>query len=41
MSILGANTQNEIVFRVQLSQAVANTIKNAFSLLGVAVPERM
>ncbi|PKG50518.1 arginine--tRNA ligase [Olleya sp. 1-3] len=41
VSILGANTQNEIVFRVQLSQAVANTIKNAFSLLGVAVPERM
>ena len=41
VSILGANTQNEIVFRVQLSKAVANTIKNAFSLLGVAVPERM
>ncbi len=41
VSILGADTQNEIVFRVQLSQAVANTIKNAFSLLGVAVPERM
>ena len=41
VSILGANTENEIIFRVQLSQAVANTIKNAFSLLGVAVPERM
>ncbi|QCE41724.1 arginine--tRNA ligase [Psychroserpens sp. NJDZ02] len=41
VSILGANTQNEIIFRVQLSHAVANTIKNAFSLLGVAVPERM
>ncbi len=41
VSILGADTQNEIVFRVQLSKAVATTIKNAFSLLGVAVPERM
>lgn len=41
VSILGADTENEIIFRVQLSQAVANTIKNAFSLLGVAVPERM
>ncbi|TVZ50129.1 arginine--tRNA ligase [Olleya sp. Hel_I_94] len=41
VSILGADTQNEIVFRVQLSKTVANTIKNAFSLLGVAVPERM
>ncbi|MEL0645101.1 arginine--tRNA ligase [Olleya sp. Ti.3.14] len=41
VSILGADTQNEIIFRVQLSKTVANTIKNAFSLLGVAVPERM
>lgn len=41
VSILGAETQNEIVFRVQLSQAVANTIKNAFNLLGIDVPERM
>ncbi|WP_130734396.1 arginine--tRNA ligase [Flavobacterium sp. J27] len=28
-------------FRVQLSQAVGNTIKNAFQLLGIQVPERM
>ncbi|MGB6269008.1 MAG: DALR anticodon-binding domain-containing protein, partial [Olleya sp.] len=41
VSILGADTQNEIIFRVQLSKAVANTIKNAFGLLGIAVPERM
>lgn len=41
VSILGAETQNEIVFRVQLSQAVANTIKNAFNLLGIDVPDRM
>lgn len=29
------------VFRVQLSQKVAETIKSAFSLLGIEVPERM
>jgi len=29
------------VFRVQLSQVVANTIKNAFGLLGINVPDRM
>ncbi|HLV69201.1 MAG TPA: arginine--tRNA ligase [Xanthomarina sp.] len=41
MSILGADTNTEKVFRVQLSQTVANIIKNAFSLLGIDVPERM
>jgi len=41
VSILGADTEKEIVFRVQLSNAVAKTIKNAFSLLGIDVPERM
>jgi arginyl-tRNA synthetase len=41
VSILGADTQTEIEFRVQLSATVANTIKNAFSLLGIQVPERM
>ena len=41
VSILGANTQAEKEFRVQLSATVANTIKNAFSLLGIQVPERM
>ncbi|PTM10499.1 MAG: arginine--tRNA ligase [Bacteroidetes bacterium] len=40
-SILGADIQNEKVFRVQLAQSVANTIKNAFGLLGIEVPERM
>ncbi len=29
------------IFRVQLSQKVAETIKSAFSLLGIEVPERM
>lgn len=41
VSILGADTKNEIIFRVQLSNTVAKTIKNAFSLLGINVPERM
>lgn len=41
VSILGANNHNEKVFRVQLAHTVASTIKNAFSLLGISVPERM
>ena len=41
ISILGADSEEEKIFRVQLSKAVANTIKNAFSVLGIQVPERM
>ncbi|EGV44604.1 arginine--tRNA ligase [Bizionia argentinensis JUB59] len=41
VSILGADSETEKVFRVQLSQSVAQTIKNGFSLLGIQVPERM
>lgn len=41
VSILGEENQDKKVFRVQLSNSVANTIKNAFSLLGIEVPERM
>ncbi|MCX7551908.1 arginine--tRNA ligase [Xanthomarina sp. F2636L] len=41
VSILGADTDLEIQFRVQLSKVVANIIKNAFGLLGIQVPERM
>ncbi|MEC3906950.1 arginine--tRNA ligase [Tamlana sp. 2201CG12-4] len=41
VSILGADNDNEKTFRVQLSNTVANTIKNAFGLLGIQVPERM
>lgn len=41
VSILGADNENEKAFRVQLSNTVANTIKNGFSLLGIKVPERM
>jgi arginyl-tRNA synthetase len=41
VSILGEENYNKKVFRVQLAKAVGNTIKNAFSLLGINVPERM
>ncbi len=41
VSILGADSKTEKVFRVQLSQSVAQIIKNGFSLLGIQVPERM
>ena len=39
--ILGEENQDKKVFRVQLSKKVADTIKSAFSLLGIQVPERM
>ena len=41
VSILGADKEEEKVFRVQLSKTVGQTIKNAFSVLGIDVPERM
>ena len=41
VSILGADSDTEKVFRVALSKAVGITIKNAFSVLGIQVPERM
>ncbi len=41
VSILGADNLNDKIFRVQLSKKVASTIKNAFSVLGIQVPERM
>ncbi|GAA4293201.1 arginine--tRNA ligase [Aestuariibaculum suncheonense] len=41
VSILGADNEDEKIFRVQLSKQVASTIKNAFSVLGIQVPERM
>ncbi|WP_026753286.1 arginine--tRNA ligase [Sediminibacter sp. Hel_I_10] len=41
VSILGAEGQLEKQFRVQLSHVVARTIKAAFNLLGIEVPERM
>ncbi|WP_299251416.1 arginine--tRNA ligase [uncultured Lacinutrix sp.] len=39
--VMGNDDKNSIAFRVQLSKAVGNTIKNAFGLLGISVPERM
>jgi arginyl-tRNA synthetase len=41
VSILGADSDTEKIFRVQLSKTIADVIKRAFGLLGIAVPERM
>ena len=41
VSILGEEDFNKKVFRVQLSKKVADTIRSAFQLLGIEVPERM
>ena len=41
VSILGADNPDDKIFRVKLSNMVALTIKNAFSVLGIQVPERM
>jgi len=41
VSILGEEDLTKKTFRVQLSQKVADTIKLAFQLLGITVPERM
>ncbi len=41
VSILGEENKDKKVFRVQLSKKVADTIKSAFQLLGIEVPERM
>ena len=41
VSILGEEDLTKKLFRVQLSKKVADTIKSAFKLLGIEVPERM
>ena len=41
VSILGEENMTKKIFRVQLSKKVAETIKVAFKLLGIEVPERM
>jgi arginyl-tRNA synthetase len=41
VSILGEENHDKKVFRVQLSKKVGDTIKTAFKLLGIDVPERM
>lgn len=41
VSILGEENEDKKIFRVQLAKKVADTIKSAFNLLGIKVPERM
>jgi arginyl-tRNA synthetase len=41
VSILGEENKDKKIFRVQLANKVADTIKSAFLLLGINVPERM
>ncbi|WP_025666474.1 arginine--tRNA ligase [Aquimarina megaterium] len=41
VSIFGADTDQEKIFRVQISSLVGKTIKSGFKLLGINVPERM
>jgi arginyl-tRNA synthetase len=41
VSILGEENPAKKMFRVQLSKKVGDTIKSAFGLLGIDVPERM
>lgn len=41
VSILGEEDEAKKIFRVQLSNKVAQTVKNAFQLLGIEVPNRM
>lgn len=41
VSILGETDETKKIFRVQLSQKVAQTIQNAIRLLGIDVPSRM
>lgn len=41
VSIFGADTKEDTMFRVQLSYVVGRTIKSAFNLLGINVPDRM
>jgi arginyl-tRNA synthetase len=41
VSILGEEDTDRRTFRVQLSKKVGDTIRSAFGLLGIAVPERM
>ena len=41
VSILGADSDVEKSFRVALSKTVSQTIKKAFKVLGIEVPERM
>jgi len=41
VSIFGADTEVETLFRAQLSEWVGNVIASGFGILGIDVPERM
>ncbi len=41
LSIFAAETEEEKIFRIQLSKKVGQVIQSAFKLLGIAMPERM
>ncbi len=41
LSILGADTDNQKLFRIKLSASTAKIIKTGFNLLGIKLPERM
>lgn len=41
LSILSAETEAAVAFRLQLSQAVANVLRQGMFLLGIEMPERM
>ncbi len=41
VTILGADSEEQKIFRVQLANSVATVIKSGFRLLGIQVPERM
>ena len=41
ISILGADTEDAVAFRVALSKKTGEVIASAFALLGIAVPEQM
>ncbi len=41
VSIFGADSEIEKLFRIQLSDLVGSTIQSAFRLLGIKVPDRM
>ena len=41
VSILGADEQQQVNFRIELAKLVSNVIKKSFNVLGIEVPERM
>lgn len=41
ISILKAESEEAKIFRIQLAESVGKTVKSAFGMLGISVPERM